>query len=57
MIEDAKMISSEWKPSKNEKSLVKTNKQKLSEILNEIKNVVSVDWESARFLIGVNDKE
>lgn len=53
-LHEDKILHGDFKPSQNEKTMRKINKQQLPDVVNYIKKVIMIDWAEVNFIIGTN---
>lgn len=53
-IDENRILHGDFKPATHDKSLERTTKQQLPDIVNYIKKVIMVDWAEVNFIIGTN---
>lgn len=53
-LHENKILHGDFKPSQNERCMMKLNRTHLPDVVNYIKKVIMIDWAEVNFIIGTN---
>ena len=53
-LHENKILHGDFKPSHNDRTMDKINRQQLPDVVNYIKKVIMIDWAEVNFIIGTN---